>query len=194
VTYPNDCYAVNYGGVRSWTKGECCKNAACNALFEVEIVSGNIIRIINQSTNSEASALNFGDGSPLHFGVFDTINHTYSSPGSFQVCLEISNFAGDCTDTYCTIINLTSRVSEPGLSDIEVTLSPNPSRTQSLVRVDNAQLNGAVLYDVFGKAIWQKALTGNVFEIETELLPTGVYLLQLKTDKGSVTRKLVVSR
>lgn len=194
VTYPNDCYAVNYGGVRSWTKGECCKNAACNALFDVEIVSGNTIRIINQSTNAEASALNFGDGSPLHFGVFDTLTHTYSSPGTFQVCLEISNFAGDCSDTYCNLVNLTSKVSDPGLSAISVEISPNPSRIKSQVRVDHAQLNGAILYDVFGKVIWQKALSGASFDLETESLPAGVYLILVQTDKGTAVRKWVVAR
>jgi PKD repeat protein len=194
VTYSNECYAINYGGVRSWKKGECCDNQACNAQFTIEIVSGTTVIIKNLSLNSEASTLNFGDGSPLYFGVFDTISHTYSAPGSYQVCLEISNFAGDCSDTYCTIVNLTSKTSAPGAADIQLNISPNPSRSQSRVRVENALLDGAALYDVFGKLVWQKTLSGADFDLQVESLPAGVYLLQVQTDKGTAVRKWVVAQ
>jgi hypothetical protein len=36
VTYSNDCYAVNYGGVTSYTMGECGQNVECFDLADVD--------------------------------------------------------------------------------------------------------------------------------------------------------------
>lgn len=194
VTYDNECYAIHYGGVTSWTKGVCCENTSCKALFEVEILSDNKILIKNLSVNAEASLLNFGDGSPLHPGVFDTVTHTYPAAGTYQICLEISDFAGTCSDVYCFILNLTSAVGEPANQVIQMEISPNPAQAEAFVQINNAQANGARLYDVLGKTVWEKALTDSSFEIETRRLPAGWYVLQVQTDKGVVVRKLVVER
>ena len=194
VTYDNECYAINYGGVTSWTKGECCKNPDCDARFTVEIIAGNTILIKNTSTNAEASALDFGDGSPLYIGVFDTVSHTYPVAGVYQVCLDISNFAGDCTDKYCFLVNLTSKTSDPDAAGVLLEISPNPANAQTRVRVDAANPSRAALFDIFGKKIWDKTLSSASFEIETGEFPAGVYLVQVMTDKGTAVRKLVVNR
>lgn len=191
-TYSNECYAVNYGGVTSWTKGVCCENAECNALFSVSVISDNTVQINNLSTNAEASSLNFGDGSPLHPGVFDSIMHTYAQPGIYQICQEISNFAGTCTDTYCFLVNLTSGTAEPVASLIQMDLAPNPAYGQIRVSVIDANPRQAMLFDVFGKSVWKSALFASNFDIQTGDLPAGIYLLQVLTNKGSAVRKLVV--
>ncbi len=194
ITYDNECYAINYGGIKSWRKGVCCKSPDCDALFTVEVVSGNTVLIKNASTNAEASALNFGDGSPFYFGVFDTVSHAYSAAGIYQICLEISNFAGDCTDKYCFLVNLTSAVSEPDVKAIQVEISPNPADEQARVSVTGANPRKAQLFDVYGKKAWEKSLFAPTFEVETGELPAGVYLLRILTDKGMVGRKMVVAR
>jgi len=194
VTYDNECYAIRYGGVTSWTKGVCCTNQECKAFFEVEIMPGNTILVKNLSLNAEASSLNFGDGSPLHPGVFDTVTHTYPAPGSYQICLDISNFDGTCTDKYCTLINFTSKVNDPNALGIQMEISPNPANSQAGVSVSGANPRQAMLLDVFGKKVWEKTLLDSNFEVETGGLPAGVYLLQVLTDKGMVVRKLMVAR
>jgi len=194
VTYDNECYALHYGGVKSWTKGVCCENSECKAFFEVEILAGNTILVKNQSLNAEASSLNFGDGSPLHPGIFDSLTHTYPAPGIYQICLEISNFAGTCSDTYCFVVNFTSKTSDPGVPQIQLEISPNPAHKQAKVSVIGANPRQALLFDVFGKTVWQKRLLTATFEVETVALPAGVYVLQVLTDKGMAVRKLVVAR
>ncbi|MFN0035438.1 MAG: PKD domain-containing protein, partial [Saprospiraceae bacterium] len=193
-TYDNECYAINYGGVTAWKKGVCCPNPECNALFEVEILSGNTIFVKNLSTNVEASELDFGDGSPIYFGVFDTISHTYTSPGVYLIHLSITNFAGTCTDFYNVLVNLTSAASEPDGQLIQVEISPNPVQAQARVRVTGAGPREAALFDVFGKKTWGKNLSSATFEIETTELSAGIYLLHVMTDKGAAVRKLVVAR
>ncbi len=193
-TYDNECYAINYGGVSSWRKGVCCENPNCNALFSVEILSGNSIFIKNLSTNAEASALDFGDGSPLYFGVFDTVSHTYIQPGIYQICLDISDFAGTCSDTYCFLLNLTSDAAEPNAPQIQVAIAPNPAHDHARISISGAKPDEALLMDVFGKTVWRKNISAQEFEVELDKLPAGIYLLVVQTDKGSVTKKLVVAK
>lgn len=194
VTYANECYAVHYGGVTSWTKGVCCETSACKALFELEILPGNSILIKNLSQNAEASFLNFGDGSPLVPGVFDTVMHTYPAAGPYQICLEISNFAGTCTDTYCYWVHFTSGVSGPGNQEIFMEITPNPVHAQAEVRVIGALPHGAVLFDLLGRKVWEQSISEPNFELSTENLLTGIYWLHVQTDKGPIVRKLIVTR
>ena len=42
VTYSNDCEAQNYGGVTSWTEGECA-NAASMVTFQVDMSDEDIL-------------------------------------------------------------------------------------------------------------------------------------------------------
>ncbi len=193
LTYDNECYAIHYGGVKSWRKGPCCKNTQCQALFAFEISSGSTVQLKNLSTNAATMVLDFGDGSPQVSGIFDSVLHTFPGPGSYQICLEINNVDGTCTDTYCYIANLTSKTSEPSEQVIKLDLFPNPTHSRAQVRVQQPiTVSSAVLFDVFGKMVWQKADPGASFEIETDVLPVGVYLLQVQTDQGRAVRKLVV--
>ncbi len=195
VTYDNDCYAIRYGGVTSWTQGPCCPNPECKADFEVELLlAGNSILVINRSLNAEASLLDFGDGSPMLNGVFDSVYHTYPQPGTYQICLEISNFAGTCTNKYCYLVNLTSNTSDPNTPLVQLDLAPNPAQSQTIVSVSGANPQQLQLFDMFGKKVRSEQINQAVYELDTASLPAGVYLLQVWTDRGMVARKLVITR
>jgi PKD repeat protein len=195
VTYDNDCYAIRYGGVTSWTQGPCCPNPECKADFEVELLlAGNSILVINRSLNAEASLLDFGDGSPMLNGVFDSVYHTYPQPGTYQICLEISNFAGTCTNKYCYLVNLTSNTSDPNAPLVQMDLAPNPAQNQTTVRVSGANPQQIQLLDMFGKIVRSEQINQALYELETASIPAGVYLLQVWTDRGMVARKLVITR
>lgn len=195
VTYDNDCYAIRYGGVTSWTQGPCCPNPECKADFEVELLlAGNSILVINRSLNAEASLLDFGDGSPMLNGVFDSVYHTYPQPGTYQICLEISNFTGTCANKYCYLVNLTSNTSDPNTPMVQLDLSPNPAQSQTIVSVSGANPQQLQLFDMFGKKVHAEQINQAVFELNTASLPAGVYLLQVWTDLGMVARKLVITR
>jgi PKD repeat protein len=194
VTYDNECYAVHYGGVTSWTKGICCLNPACKALFAVKILSGNTVQIQNLSVNAESTVLDFGDGSPLFSETFITQEHSFPGPGSYQICLGITNFEETCTDTYCFDLNLTSKTEEPGAAVIQMQISPNPANNRALVNIEGINPRQARLLDVLGRSVWEESISGAAFELETGALPVGVYLIQVWTDRGVVVRKLVVAR
>ncbi|MFN0216441.1 MAG: PKD domain-containing protein, partial [Saprospiraceae bacterium] len=194
ITYDNYCYAINYGGVTSWTKGECCQNLECAAKFSVETIGGNTVLFTNSSVNAESAILNFGDGSPLHSGFFDTLSHTYPAPGVYQACLEISNFAGTCTDKICLLVHLTSAAPEPEPTPIQINIMPNPANEKASIRVSGANVQSIRLFDVFGKTVWAQSLSSPSLEISTMEFSAGFYLLQVLTDKGPAVRKLTIAR
>jgi len=61
----------------------------------------------NTSTGTGITSMwDFGDGN-IGTSTGD-ITHLYASPGTYVVCLTISNFSGTCTDTYCDSITIST--------------------------------------------------------------------------------------
>lgn len=75
--------------------------ANCEAYFGYFQTSGTLaIHFIDSSTSNHTITTwhwDFGDG---HSSNDHTVTHTYSTPGTYQVCLTIHD-NGDCNDTYC---------------------------------------------------------------------------------------------
>lgn len=192
VTYDNECFALTHGIV-SWTKGACCPNPDCRAYFTMEILPDRTVLLRDSSFSAESWYLTFGDGK-VHGGAFDSLTHTYDAPGIYQICLEISNFAGTCTDKYCVVADVSGvPTSEPDVS-IKAVVFPNPTFGTATVRLTDATAHRAVLLDVFGKIVLEKNLAASEFELSLRNLPAGVYLLNVETDRGRVVQKVVVRR
>lgn len=100
VTYSNPCKAYYQGGITSWTQGTC--SGACIAAF------GSSIDLYTVSFNNfsvggfSAVQWNFGDG---NYSNENNPVHTYSSAGTYTVCLQISG--NGCSDTQCQTIEIT---------------------------------------------------------------------------------------
>ncbi|HRI59865.1 MAG TPA: PKD domain-containing protein [Saprospiraceae bacterium] len=190
VTYQNECFALTHG-ITSWTKGVCCPNPDCKAFFTMKVLPDRTVLLSDSSFNAEAWYLEFGDGWN-HSGYFDSLSHTYTAPGIYQICLSTSNFTGTCTDTYCVLVDFSSSsAGEPG-SRVELSVVPNPARDMTTVRLTGATVQSAVLLDVFGKTVLQKSNAGSEFDLSLTGYPAGVYFLVVETDKGRVVRKVVI--
>jgi PKD repeat protein len=110
VTYMNDCYAVNYGGVTSYTYGACgSTSTSCQAYFTAMNIgfNPNAVPVVMQFTDMSSGNANnwiwdFGDNTT---GVGQMPVHTYSIPGTYWACLTIEEIDANgnivCTDTYC---------------------------------------------------------------------------------------------
>ena len=98
VTYSNDCEAFNYGGVTSWTAGEC-GSSTCQAYFSYSN-TGLQYEFFNGSSGDYTSVYyDFGDGSASSDA---NPVHTFSAYGEYEVCITIT---GDgCQETYCEVI------------------------------------------------------------------------------------------
>ncbi|HEY0030845.1 MAG TPA: PKD domain-containing protein [Bacteroidia bacterium] len=71
------------------------------------------------------STWSFGDGtSGTSTG---DITHLYSSPGTYLICLTISDFAGSCTDTYCDSLVIPPSSSGACLGIVDATFTATDS-------------------------------------------------------------------
>lgn len=74
-----------------------------------------------------------------------------------------------------------------------VLVYPNPATDRINVKSDFKVLSAA-LYNVDGKMIWNNANErNNTFSIDVENLDKGFYFLRLETDRGLISKKLVVN-
>ncbi|MCW3071859.1 MAG: repeat-containing protein [Bacteroidetes bacterium] len=76
---------------------------SCSAAFTPTFDTSNYVHFNNMSTGSGlTSTWTFGDGtSGTSTG---DVTHYYSSPGTYYICLSVTNFLGTCTDSYCDSI------------------------------------------------------------------------------------------
>lgn len=192
VTYENECFALTHG-VMSWRKGKCCAVVLCDAYFTVTVLPDQTVLLGDMSYSAETWYLDFGDGTS-HSGYFDSLYHKYNAPGVYQICLQISNFAGSCTDKYCVLADVSGvPTHEPG-DPVEVTIMPNPANDRAVVQLDGAAAERAVLFDMYGKPVREAKVPSMRFDIQLADLPAGIYLLQIDTGQGRVVRKLAVQR
>ncbi len=192
VTYDNECYALVHG-VTSWRKGKCCVNLSCNAYFNITILPDQTVLLSDLSYNAESWHLDFGDGAS-YSGYFDSLYHKYDPPGIYQICLQISNFAGSCTDKYCIVADLSGTPTHEPAHPVEVVIAPNPANDKVSVQVIGAGAERAALFDVLGNMVWTSPVASQGFDLRTAGFPAGIYVLQIETDRGRVVRRLVVAR
>ncbi|MFZ4635593.1 MAG: Kazal-type serine protease inhibitor domain-containing protein, partial [Saprospiraceae bacterium] len=126
VTYQNECIALYLYGITSWIKGPCCPPQDCKALFEVEKLTDRTVVLWDASEQSDNWMLDFGDG-VVHTGPFDTLSHQYAVPGIYQICLDIANVGGSCTDKYCTLVDFRSTGTNNPIDIASVLVYPNPA-------------------------------------------------------------------
>jgi hypothetical protein len=136
----------------------------------------------------------FGDGNNAT-GI--TTSHTYSNAGNFDVTLIVTDTACNTVDTL--ILSVTSTIS---LEEFEIArdlkIFPNPSTgvyniSFELLGVQEVYLR--VLNQTGQIVVSRPMATGsNQFATQIDLSQAakGVYLLQIQTEKGIVTRRLIL--
>jgi hypothetical protein len=192
VTYDNECFAQK-NGVTSWKKGACCINQSCRAAFTLKVLPNRTVLLSDNSLNAESWVLKLGDGAEV-YGHFDSLLYSYANPGVYQICLEISNFAGTCTDVYCSLVDFsTSKVRDVG-NNVTCYIQPNPVSDRFSINTPGAVIENVTLFDLYGKIMLQRAVNSENAEIFVSQFPDGMYLALIQTDKGPVTRKIAVQR
>lgn len=105
ATWYNVCLTVTSSTDSTCNSTSCqmlYASGVCNASFFAADSAG-IVHFYNASTGTGLTcSWTFGDGN-VGTSTGD-ITHVYASPGSYVVCLTITNFAGTCTATYCDSI------------------------------------------------------------------------------------------
>ena len=83
-------------------------------------------------------------------------------------------------------------------SEMTMRLSPNPAITSVAVALEGLGDTGGelIVMDAQGKSVWQQVLTNTsvVEQISVSEFTAGIYFVMLRSDRGVVTKRLVVSR
>jgi hypothetical protein len=79
------------------------------------------------------------------------------------------------------------------IDNYSVELFPNPAKDQFNVRVQNASLETVTVYNVNGQLVkLTENINSNILTLPVNELARGIYMVQIKTDKGVENRKLVI--
>jgi len=72
-------------------------------------------------------------------------------------------------------------------------LYPNPAREIAYISLQSKKAYSLHLYDLNGKLIYSRnKLSGNRIELNLSNYPDGLYFIQLISEKGSKTKKLIL--
>ena len=145
--------------------------------------SGNVATFTNTSTGAGSYSWDFGDFSNSSASA---PTHAYAANGAYTVTLTAIN--GNCTSTTTFTVNISVALDE--LQGITLNLYPNPANQEVNIALNGAALESVVVIDQFGRTV----KVSNVSNINVSDLATGVYQVILYTDKGNITRRLVVSK
>ncbi len=71
----------------------------------------------------------------------------------------------------------------------QVSLVPNPTAGKLYLEVERLEVEGLFLYDTLGRLVLSK--TNEFNSMDLSQLPQGFYLLEIETDQGKLTKKIV---
>lgn len=91
---------------------------------------------------------------------------------------------GDCNQSILGI-------QESKKNEVKVEMFPNPNKGEFVIRLAEGSLNNVSLHDVTGRLIYQEKATGVSTKVQVSI-PDGSYIVTIVTDKGTVTKRLIV--
>jgi hypothetical protein len=132
----------------------------------------------------------FGDFTP--FSYQESPTHTYENPGNYLVRLTLSSTCGFVIDSS------SAHILPNGLDDINAdqsfTVYPNPTtESATIANQGSLKMEHITVFNVLGqKVISQKAQSATKHQISLHGVASGIYTIQITTDKGNITRKLEI--
>ena len=131
----------------------------------------------------------FGDGSAHSYQASPT--HTYANSGNYIVVLNLSSscgFYGDSTSAHIVGINQLT------VNNDELSVYPNPSReTATILNKGLLKMEKIEVYNVLGQVVYSaKADSKDKHTLHMSGIASGIYTIQVYTDKGTVARKLEI--
>lgn len=161
--------------------------------FSYEIQGGSVI-FTNLSTGGNTFSWTFGDASGISSDPEPV--HTFTGNGSYVVSLTATNDCG--SHTFADTI-LMETVGINRLLQTQTVIYPNPSQGEFYVEFREVNLESVEIsvYDLIGQKIYHEKIgpvkNSSKHRIGGPLvLPRGVYLLEVMTDQGSVTERIMI--
>lgn len=227
----HDTVAYSYANSGSYT---ACVTVlfsdSCMATSCVNVVSPNLncqadFGVIPDTTGQYSLLLvnnSWGNGLNYHwdFGDGGTSNaaypqHTYAGPGTYLICLMVSDTTNTCTSTFCDSVVVTNKLGAaftiqvvpgiltaapaPSLESNTFAVYPNPAR--DFVHVDaglaRAGLLSYEIMDMNGRRLMGadeglRAQGLQSLQIPVSQFPAGIYFLRVQVGQSSKIEKLLI--
>jgi len=159
-----------------------------NAQFTVA-PSGTTVTVTDQSTDA-ITTWNWSWGDGLTSTGQSPAAHTYAQPGSYDVCLIVTNLAG--ADTSCQSLTIS------GINDLDASnkigLYPNPTNGFLNVYMNDAVTGSATIeiVNTIGETVATRQFSGSTIEkFNMESMAQGVYYLKISADGVKAIKKFV---
>ena len=151
-------------------------------------VSGTTVNVTNLSFNTTANNWNFGNG-----GTATTLNasQTYTANGTYTITLISSNSCN--SDTAKLVVTINS-VGIKDINMVNASVFPNPSNGKVNVILESTdnQNYEAIIYNQEGKQIMKVADVRSKQEFDLSGYRAGIYLLQLRSNNKTISKKFVI--
>lgn len=133
----------------------------------------------------------FGDNSAHSYQMSPT--HTYPDAGNYIVILHLSSSCGFFSDSSSAHI---LGINQLNVDKNEMTVYPNPTReTATILNRGALKMENIEIYNVLGQVVYKaKADSKDKHNLDLSGFSSGIYTIQIFTEKGTVARKLEVIR
>ncbi len=154
--------------------------------------TGLDVTFTNTSTGGASYSWNFGDGETSSE---DNPDHSYASPGLYNVTLTVSNGCGN--DVYTTQISVATSI-EYQLSG-STQIYPNPTSGLTVVSVDFDavyELNMEIVNQL-GQVVWSNIAGGiqnETFEVDLSEFADGVYTLKVQAGDHRFSKSIILTK
>jgi hypothetical protein len=76
--------------------------------------------------------------------------------------------------------------------DFSTKIYPNPTIDKVNVVSYAAAINSIEMYNIHGQVVYNKEVNANAIKINTTTLSNGIYIMNIRSDKATITRKLII--
>jgi hypothetical protein len=131
----------------------------------------------------------FGDGSAHSYQASPT--HTYPDAGNYIVVLHLSSSCGFFSDSSSAHI---LGINQLNVNKDELTVYPNPTKeVATILNRGSLKMENIEVYNILGQVVYKsKADSKDKHTMNLGGFASGVYTIQVYTDKGTVARKLEI--
>ncbi len=130
---------------------------------------------------------NFGDGNS---STQKNPSHTFNNTGTYYVSLMVIDSFG-CLQSFTDTISIIGS-SIQTITDEGIFIYPNPSKEKLTVQSSQLTINSTRISDVVGKVYSLKSMVyASKTSIDVSSLSSGVYILELKAEDKTITKKFV---
>ncbi len=192
---------IHYGSVgcsdvrQTLTLGLNTDTAVAAYSFNVQ-TNGSDVDFDASASSGHVYSWDFGDNNT---GSGMMTSHTYATAGTYNVCLYVTDTVCNTTDTLCQDVTATIGIEE-SLMNQTLTIYPNPNNGTFRVefQVEGLQDVELRVVSLLGQVMFESK-PGNISgsyreEIDLSDEAAGVYVLQLVTENGTISRRVTVRK